>query len=403
MWKKLTRVRHPGMFPNALLASLTVWFANKRQDIVEEKADFKVVERSHSERRVKTRVIDQSGSELKVTRRWGRPKPDEVMHEKRHKERRCENKRNDSVHGETEEWTSTVDGEGFTVASVKIPEEVAFARRVPIKQDGRESSSEREIKKVREENEKEIMIDKEIHRDKRRVESEMTVRQRQIELQTEAKTESERRWNQNEVAIEVLKQPHGIYIPPSDDSTIDCPAEIQCQCVDTPSADSSCPTTAYAGQAVFAQHIEGLVCKIANVQSDRELKRSGYVFSHGDMERISGEMGNQDQKEHQQYQSFSKQATEERHFTSELPQHTVTLGQSKICTQEGVTIPRTVFYGVDISVGRRRSSLPAGDKQDGEQLERRGSWKAGRPLTRVESLRERIRQQEKERRDDDKE
>lgn len=114
-------------------------------------------------------------------------------------------------------------------------------------------------------------------------------------------------------------------------------------------------------------------------------------------------MGNQDQKEHQQYQSFPKQATEERHFTSELPQQTVILGQSKLCTQEGVTIPRTVFYGVDISAGRRRSSLPAGDKQDGEQLERRRSWKAGRPLTRVESLKERIRQQEKERRDDDKE
>ncbi len=121
------------------------------------------------------------------------------------------------------------------------------------------------------------------------------------------------------------------------------------------------------------------------------------MFSHGDMERISGEIGNQDQKEH------PKQATEEIHFTSELPQQTVTLGQSKLCTKEGVTIPRTVFYGVNISAERRRASLPAGDKQDGGQVERRGSWKAGRPLTRVESLRERIRQQEKERRDDDKE
>ncbi len=132
------------------------------------------------------------GSEPKVTRRWGRPKPDEVMHEKRQKERKVENQRNDSVRGETEEWTSNIDGgEGFTVASVKIPEGVAFARRVPIKQDGREISSEREIKKVREENEREIMIDKEIHRDKRRVEKETTVRQRPIEFQTEAKTESE--------------------------------------------------------------------------------------------------------------------------------------------------------------------------------------------------------------------
>ncbi len=154
----------------------------------EEKTDFKVVERSYSDRRVKTRVTDQSGSKPKVTRRCGRPKPDEVMHEKRQKERKVENQRNDSVRGETEEWTSNIDGgEGFTVASVKIPEGVAFARRVPIKQDGREISSEREIKKVREENEREIMIDKEIHRDKRRVEKETTLRQRPIEFQTEAK------------------------------------------------------------------------------------------------------------------------------------------------------------------------------------------------------------------------
>ncbi|KTF89562.1 hypothetical protein cypCar_00042794, partial [Cyprinus carpio] len=369
----------------------------------EEKTDFKMVERSYSDRRVKSRVTDESGSEPKVTRRWGRPKPDEVMHEKRQKEGRVENKRNHSIRGETEEWTSSLDREGFTLASVKIPEEIAFAQLVPIKHDGRESSSEQEIKKVREENEREIMIDKDIHRDKRQVERETTVRQRPIELQTEATTESKERCNIDEITVAVSKQPHGIYIPPTDDSTIDFPAEIQCQCVDTPFVVSSCPTTAYAEQAILTQHTEDLVCKIAKVQSDRELKRAGYVFSHGDMERISGEMGNQDQKEHQQYQSFPKQATEEIHFTSEPPQQTVTLDQSKLCTQERVTIPRTVFYGVDTSAERRRASLPAGDKQDGGKVERRGSWKAGRPLTRVESLREKIRQQEKERRDDDNE
>uniref|UniRef100_A0A673I7B6 Phostensin/Taperin PP1-binding domain-containing protein n=1 Tax=Sinocyclocheilus rhinocerous TaxID=307959 RepID=A0A673I7B6_9TELE len=121
--------------------------------------------------------------------------------------------------------------------------------------------------KVREENEREIMIDKEIHRDKRRVERETTVRQRPIELETKAKTESERRWNQDELTIAVSKQPHGIYISPSDDSTIDFPAEMQCQCVDTTSAYSSCPTTAYAGQVVLTQHSEDLVCKIAKVRS----------------------------------------------------------------------------------------------------------------------------------------
>ncbi|KAL0167179.1 hypothetical protein M9458_039023, partial [Cirrhinus mrigala] len=349
----------------------------------EKKADFKVVERSYSDRRVKTRLTDQSESEPKVTRRWGRPKHTEVMHEKRQKERKVENKRNDSVRGETEEWTSSV--EGFTVASVKIPEEVTYARRVPIKQDGRESSSERQIKNVREEN------DREMKTDKWREERETMVRQRPIEFQTEAKTESERRPNQEEVTVEVSKQSLGIYIPPSDDSTIDFPADIRCQCVDTPSADSNCPTTAYAGQRQPSGQA---------ILTDRELKRAGSTFSHGDAERISGEMSKQDQKEHQ---SFSKQATEEMHLTSQPPQQTVILGQSKLCTPEGINIPRTVFYGVDISADGRRVSLPAGDKQDGGQVERRGSWKAGRPLTRVESLRERICQQETSREDNKEE
>ncbi|XP_016102563.1 uncharacterized protein [Sinocyclocheilus grahami] len=373
----------------------------------EQKTDFKVVERSYSDRRVKTKVTDQSGSEPKVARRWGRPKHDEVRHEKRQKEIKVENKRNKSVCGETEEWTSSVDGgEDFTLASVKIPEGFAFARRVPIKQDGMENSSKIEIKKMREENEREIMIDKEIYRDKRREERETLIRQRPTEFQTEAKTESERRWNQEEETVVVSKQSCGIYIPPSDDRTIDFPTDSRCRCDNTPSADSSCLTMVDyvgqrqpSGQAALTQHTEDLLSKIGKVKLDGELKRTGYIFSHGDTERISGEMSNQDQKEHQQYQSIPKQASEELHFTS---QQTVTLGQRKLCTQEGVTIPRTVFYGVNISE-RRRASLPAGDTLDGGQVERRGSWKAGRPLTRVESLKERIRQQQKERQNDDKE
>lgn len=353
-----------------------------QQENSKEKTDFKVVERTYSDRRVKSRVTvaDPSESHSRVTRRWGRPKHDEVMHEKRQKERRVENK-NDSVCGETEERTSSVDGgEGFTLASVRNPEGVAFARRIPIKQDKRESSSEREIK--REENEREIKIDQEKHKEKRR-EEEIMVRQTPIEFKTEAKTESERRWNQDEVTVEASIQSHGAYIPSSDDSTIDFSADIRCQCV-----DASCQTVAYAGQRQPSGQ--------EKVQSDREFKRTGYVFSHGDSDRISGEMSNQDQEAHQQYQNFPKRATEEIHFTSQLPQQSVTLGQSKLCTQEGVTIPRTVFYGVDISE-ERRASLPAGDGQDGGQMERRGSQKTGRPLTRVESLKERIHQREKER------
>ncbi|CAM4640408.1 unnamed protein product [Leuciscus chuanchicus] len=348
-----------------------------QQENREGKKDFKMMERTYSDRRVKTRVTgaDSSENQSRITRRWGRPKHDEPMLEKRQKERRVENK-NDSVCGET----SSVDGEeGFARASVKNQEGVAFAQRIPIKQDGRESSSGIEIKSVREENEREIK-----HREKR---EDVLVSQTHIELKMEAKTESERRGNQDEETVGALTQSHGSYVPPSDDSTTDFSAEIPCKCVNTPSKDPSCPSTAYAGQT-----------RQEEVQSDKEIERAGNVFSHGDADKISGEMSEQDQEEHQ---NFSKRATDEINCTSQLPQQSVTLGLSKRCTQEGVTIPRAVFYGVDVSA-ERRTSLPVGDGQ----MERRGSWKAGRPLTRVESLKERIRQTEKERqksREDDKE
>lgn len=348
-----------------------------QQENREGKTDFKMMERTYSDRRVKTRVTgaDPSENQSRVTRRWGRPKHDEPMLEKRQKERRLENK-NDSVCGET----SSVDGEeGFTRVSVKNQEGVAFARRIPIKQDGRESSSGIEIKRVREENEREIK-----HREKR---EEVMVSQTLIEFKMEAKTESEMRGNQDEETAGASTQSHGAYIPPLDDSTIDFSAEIQCKCVNTPFEDPVCPSTAYAGQT-----------RQEKVQSDKELEKAGNVFPHGDANKISGEMSKQDQKEHQ---NFPKRATDEIHLSSRLLQQSVTLGPSKLCTQEGVAIPRTVFYGVDMSA-ERRASLPVGDGQ----MERRGSWKAGRPLTRVESLKERIRQQEKERqksREDDKE
>ncbi|XP_059364928.1 trichohyalin-like [Carassius carassius] len=364
-----------------------------------QKTDFKLVERSYSEHRVKTGVADQSGSEPKVARRWGRLKNDEVMHEKR------QNKRNKSVCGETEEWNSSLDRrEDFTLASVKIPEGATFARRVLIKQDGTESSSEREIKKVREENEREIVIDKEIQRDKRQEERETLLQQRSTNYQIEPKTESEKRLNQEEETVATSKQSLGIYISPSNNSTIDLPTDSQRLCDIFPSADSSCLTMSdYAGQrqpsgqAVLTQHTEDLLSKIGKVQLDGELNSAGYMFSHGDNESISGEMSNQDQKEHQHYQSLPKQASEELHFTSQLPQQTVILGQSKLWTQKGVTIPRTLFYRVDISSERRRVSHPAGDKLDRGEVERRESWKTGRPLTQEESLKERICQQEKER------
>lgn len=57
--------------------------------------------------------------------------------------------------------------------------------------------------------------------------------------------------------------------------------------------------------------------------------------------------------------------------------------------REEELIPRSVFYGLS------ELNFSSKDRDEMRGVERRLSWKAGRPLTRVESLRERIRQKER--------
>ena len=81
-----------------------------------------------------------------------------------------------------------------------------------------------------------------------------------------------------------------------------------------------------------------------------------------------------------------------------------------------IQIPRTVFYVAEDTIERKRRSFPSLEGQDGGQVggggggggdggggggggagvERRDSWRIGKPLSRVESLREKIRQRERE-------
>uniref|UniRef100_A0A8C6M4F0 Phostensin n=1 Tax=Nothobranchius furzeri TaxID=105023 RepID=A0A8C6M4F0_NOTFU len=64
-----------------------------------------------------------------------------------------------------------------------------------------------------------------------------------------------------------------------------------------------------------------------------------------------------------------------------------------------IQIPRTVFYVAEDMVERKKSECQSSDGQDrdgGQQVERRDSWRVGKPLSRIESLREKIRQRELE-------
>ncbi|XP_064201719.1 phostensin-like [Anguilla rostrata] len=66
-----------------------------------------------------------------------------------------------------------------------------------------------------------------------------------------------------------------------------------------------------------------------------------------------------------------------------------------------VHIPRVHFYGEETTLGAgpgAGSLLPSeGGGEGGKEVERTEGWRAGRPLTRIESLREKIRQRERER------
>lgn len=65
-----------------------------------------------------------------------------------------------------------------------------------------------------------------------------------------------------------------------------------------------------------------------------------------------------------------------------------------------IQIPRTVFYVAEEMVEKKKArgqSNEGQDREGGKGVERRDSWRIGKPLSRIESLREKIRQRELER------
>ncbi|XP_040909670.1 histone acetyltransferase KAT6A [Toxotes jaculatrix] len=65
-----------------------------------------------------------------------------------------------------------------------------------------------------------------------------------------------------------------------------------------------------------------------------------------------------------------------------------------------IQIPRTVFYVAEEMVERKKAAGQSDEGEDweaGQGVERRDSWRIGKPLSRIESLREKIRQRELER------
>ncbi|XP_028822478.1 actin cytoskeleton-regulatory complex protein pan1-like, partial [Denticeps clupeoides] len=355
----------------------------KNGQLEEGENERRVIERTYSERRVPTRPRltgdePERDNKPKVLQRWRyeekqaakQEKPTEVeMTVGRELEDDVEASETSEPHGGGYAgWIMKVEpDEGFTMASIKSIEGIAFARRVHIRQEAREKSIEVETTQYREED------------------RETDQAERVAEVGHEMDELSERDINRDRV----IQWERQIQVRIEETKETSCPSRRL--------SSSGLPSS----QSVFSKNTEELICKTgqrreqamqqelwratqACMYVDADVTRDTDVEENSEAQHIEGES---EGMMHTHHDSHPERNREEHPVIPKSPKHSAWSGQS--LAEGDVHIPRNVFYGVDYS-SERTSEATGG-------VERRESWRAGRPLTRIESLRERIRQREMER------
>ncbi|XP_041933464.1 uncharacterized protein ppp1r18 [Alosa sapidissima] len=422
--------------------------------------DRKAVERTFSDRRTGERP--ERGTKPKVLLRWrhadkqAKPAAEADVKTERQSEtdREVKGPENDMTTGE--KTNSPKEGpaglvvkmtqdEGFTVASVRNKEGIAFARKVSIRHEGKARATEKETKRNENASDRASemlaerltetnITEREMERD-RMIEREKEW-ERQIELQIEEKKQSSV-WRAEAESkppqcICVHSTENAVYAPRSPSRVMSAATELsnvpRSPTVkeadaggrsDWESTESEDPLLT---QTVLSQHTEELISKIGRVRdkkSDRENRRRTQTCVYADSDTTGGEdMQNADIHSPEDeavvdssvkspYDGYSGRVYKEEQPVLKSPKRCVSVGLSP--APDEIQIPRTVFFGVDMAPDRPRARIPSTDGPEGggsgrggggeaagKGVERRESWKAGRPLTRVESLREKIRQRELE-------
>ncbi|XP_056255916.1 uncharacterized protein ppp1r18 isoform X1 [Seriola aureovittata] len=313
---------------------------------------------------------------------------------------RSEIKKVEPVDRRAAEKASDADGdEGFTVASVKNTEGISFARRVPIRQDGK-ARAERDVKRLTGEKslERELSMEKDSEAGE------------QVEAQDSDKKGSDFLGEdgfESTIPIETVQN--------MTDTANPCPAaeshyrqesaftecsSLLCAITDRardphrgPEWSGIGPRGPFLTHSVLSQHTEDLISKIEKI---------------GDTTVYSNEKGERAYKADHELAKDCKQ--EGQHYSdvgSEGFIHDVTPRSPKRLTPIGIPpgpleiqIPRTVFYVAEEMVEKKKAVGQGDEGQDwegGQGVERRDSWRIGKPLSRIESLREKIRQRELER------
>ncbi|XP_013997497.2 phostensin-like [Salmo salar] len=331
---------------------------------------------------------------------------------------------------------------GFTRAAVKNTE-ASFARRVPIKHDGRERAVEREVKQMTEERERGMERARSTERE--------VVVGRQAEPLVRDRRGSDFRRGSDARDVKRMSEVR------------DCIMSVettQQNCVITLSVDRASPpqsveshyrhvsaftecsptllsAVAHRGtdwhssqgvpghhstQSALSQHTGDLINKIGrvgetaneldNYKRTQTLTQDSKCVMREDTKNVRGSKAYRVPSEVSKESAHSPGTHVHSHVYPEMsvqevtpkspksPKHVSSVGIPP--TPLEMHIPRTVFYGVGEALENKRPSLQSEDDQScegegGKGVERRDSWRIGKPLSRIESLREKIRQREKER------
>nr|XP_020453402.1 uncharacterized protein LOC109958816 [Monopterus albus] len=286
--------------------------------------------------------------------------------------------------------------EGFMVTSVTNTEVISFARRVPIRQD-RKARAEREVKRWAGEKSLERGVS--------------------VEKDCESREQIEAQFGDKKAPD--LCQEKGF------ESLI--PAETRQNCVMTTRADAASPCHTAESQYKHEPAFTGLLCAVTlragDPHSRPEWSSTGPYLTHTALshhtedlmsktEKTEDTTVNSNEKEEKAYKTVGEMTNEckqEGHYSninSECIIHDETARCPKEITPVGnppgpleIQIPRTVFYIAEEIVERKKTLCQNIDGKNWEGMqgvEKRDRWRIGKPLSCIESLREKIRQRELE-------
>ncbi|XP_057684604.1 uncharacterized protein ppp1r18 isoform X2 [Corythoichthys intestinalis] len=235
------------------------------------------------------------------------------------------------------------DREGFMMASVKSTEGISFARRIPIKQDGKARTTEREVRRPI----------------KKAFKLEISAAKDSYSGKLCEKTDDFKQ-------TEALNSRSG--------------AE-NCHELESDHRESSTLLSTVADRGaewdVLSHHTEELINKIEKIVDAADYNNEMVEQSH----RID-----------------CKQGTPNESVACDLTPRSLK-GISPVGNPPGpleIQIPRTVFYVAE-EMAKKKNAGQSVEGKDSEGVERRDSWRVGKPLSRIESLREKIRQREQDR------